>query len=440
MKLFDLKFLKTTLKVIVPLLFMTAASSQAADTVKILRERMPAYWARIDAVRNARTRISTSYYFIRTDRVGSTYLAELAAAAHRGVKVEVLIDGMSPLDSGTLRYLDDAGVELKFFHPAPFQKLGVPLIEAFKRPVRNLRYRMHDKLLLVDDQKGIFGGRNMADDYFEEDGIFNDIDVMITAADENSVLSDVRDYFDEVFSQPSVKKARNLKADDDEMEQTVQWFDEKLKNSDKDYSSEPIRAILSTLTQDTDLIDRDNIRFLHDPATGKKKHGAGIAHDLWSMIAAANSSVKIIAPYLIFTPETEKVVAQLRSDKNIPVEFMTNSVTSMDDEAGLIAALSRGEIARVAKYGVTAREQLGEQTLHMKMAIIDGSRTYVGSYNFDPRSYYFNSEIGIVMDSPAIANKFEAVYQSIDSIPVDSAASPGFSFSRFKSSLIKRDL
>ena len=38
-------------------------------------------------------------------------------------------------------------------------------------------------------------------------------------------------------------------------------------------------------------------------------------------------------------------------------------------------------------------------TLHSKVATVDRKRTFVGSFNIDPRSVYLNTELGLAVDS-----------------------------------------
>jgi putative cardiolipin synthase len=43
--------------------------------------------------------------------------------------------------------------------------------------------------------------------------------------------------------------------------------------------------------------------------------------------------------------------------------------------------------------------------LHAKTFAVDGRRVFVGSFNFDPRSARLNTEMGVVIDSPALARQ-----------------------------------
>ncbi len=63
----------------------------------------------------------------------------------------------------------------------------------------------------------------------------------------------------------------------------------------------------------------------------------------------------------------------------------------------------------------TDNEDVTKLTRHAKVAVIDRERTFVGSFNLDPRSLYINTEMGIVVES---ANLGSLMAQSIvDSLP-----------------------
>lgn len=51
---------------------------------------------------------------------------------------------------------------------------------------------------------------------------------------------------------------------------------------------------------------------------------------------------------------------------------------------------------------------LSGASLHAKTFAIDGSRVFIGSFNFDPRSAMLNCEMGFLIDSPAIASRVSA--------------------------------
>jgi putative cardiolipin synthase len=52
-------------------------------------------------------------------------------------------------------------------------------------------------------------------------------------------------------------------------------------------------------------------------------------------------------------------------------------------------------------------------SLHAKTFAIDGERVFVGSFNLDPRSAALNTEMGLVVDSPALARRLSAALDAM---------------------------
>jgi putative cardiolipin synthase len=51
---------------------------------------------------------------------------------------------------------------------------------------------------------------------------------------------------------------------------------------------------------------------------------------------------------------------------------------------------------------------LSRSSLHAKLMALDQKQVFVGSFNFDPRSAYLNTEIGVLLNSPPLANSVHA--------------------------------
>jgi putative cardiolipin synthase len=65
--------------------------------------------------------------------------------------------------------------------------------------------------------------------------------------------------------------------------------------------------------------------------------------------------------------------------------------------------LSPTRASRDRGFGLMGSKSLGR--LHAKVAVVDASRVFIGSMNFDPRSDALNTEIGIVIDAPQLARE-----------------------------------
>lgn len=66
------------------------------------------------------------------------------------------------------------------------------------------------------------------------------------------------------------------------------------------------------------------------------------------------------------------------------------------------------ELAQKAKVSLKG---LSRSSLHAKLMAIDQKQVFIGSFNFDPRSAYLNTEIGVLLNSPNLAR---AVHETMD--------------------------
>ncbi len=46
-----------------------------------------------------------------------------------------------------------------------------------------------------------------------------------------------------------------------------------------------------------------------------------------------------------------------------------------------------------------------DSSLHTKAMILDKKKVFIGSFNFDPRSVFWNTEVGVLVDSPELAGQ-----------------------------------
>ncbi len=134
---------------------ITGERVMSGHRVDMLRNGDEAYPAMLEAIAGATATIGLSTYIMRVDRIGTTFIAALAAAKRRGVDVRVIVDGIGsgyflPGASGALRR-ENVPVG-RFMHSA------LP----WRMPFLNLR--SHKKLLVVDARTAFLGGMNIADE------------------------------------------------------------------------------------------------------------------------------------------------------------------------------------------------------------------------------------------------------------------------------------
>jgi cardiolipin synthase len=117
--------------------------------------------ALLDIVASAHHRLDVCTFVLGHDEVGQRVAQALALAAQRGVATRLLIDAVGSLQTprGMLRGLAASGVKVRHF---------MPLLHNPMRGRTNLRN--HRKLAVADGERLWSGGRNLAGEYFVEQG------------------------------------------------------------------------------------------------------------------------------------------------------------------------------------------------------------------------------------------------------------------------------
>ena len=142
---------------------------------------------------------------------------------------------------------------------------------------------------------------------------------------------------------------------------------------------------------------------------------------LREIIGESAAEVYMESPYLVPTAaEFDEFAAIV--DRGVKIKVLTNSLQSTDVpivHAGyakrrkplLEAGVALYELRRLSPDTAprTGAGPLGSSgsSLHAKAFSVDNSRVFIGSFNFDPRSSTLNTEMGFVIDSPALANRME---------------------------------
>jgi putative cardiolipin synthase len=137
---------------------------------------------------------------------------------------------------------------------------------------------------------------------------------------------------------------------------------------------------------------------------------------LQKLLGTPGRTMHMISPY--FVPGdggTERLTAFARG--GVEVSVLTNALEATDVvavHAGYArrrAALLKAKVALYELKRAPARTPgrrrfragSSRSSLHAKSFVVDGKRVFVGSFNFDPRSARLNTEMGFVIDSPAMA-------------------------------------
>lgn len=364
-------------------------------------------------------------YIWRGDETGYLLFEALWQAAERGVQVRLLLDdnNTSGLDQ-TLAALDThPRIEVRLYNPMFYRRVRLlNFITDFSRANR----RMHNKSFTVDGQATIIGGRNVGNEYFGEgEGVlFEDLDVLAVGAAPPAVEKSFELYWNSPSAYPVTQL---VKPDEDAAAKLLQRFED-TRNSPS------ATAYLKSLREDPlvrDLLDGklaltwSKAQFVVDHPSktlgeGEEKEVLLLA-EMLPELGYPKRSFDLVSPYLVPGKQGTAELGMLVK-RGVRVRILTNSLAATD-----VAAVHAGyakhriELLRAGVQIYELRPAAGQQrgsgfggssasSLHAKTFALDDSRLFVGSFNFDPRSAYLNTELGLIIDSPELARQLGDVF------------------------------
>ena len=114
-------------------------------------------------------------------------------------------------------------------------------------------------------------------------------------------------------------------------------------------------------------------------------------------------------------------------ERGVKIKLLTNSLASQDvpavnshygpwRKAILDAGIELYELrpdAAIKAQADTPPIVSGFVGLHSKASVVDRSRVYIGSFNLDPRARDFNTEMGVLIDSPELAEELAQLAEEL---------------------------
>lgn len=366
------------------LLILTLAATAQADVFRVLDDDRDAAQARVDLIQQAQKEIDAVYFLAHNDRITITALALLRDAKRRGVgNVRLIVDAnFQHIPRAVLAHLRDEGVEVRVYHAMTF------------RHPSWLFHRMHEKVVVVDGQRYIAGGRNLAEEYF---GLhkrnFVDRDVYV----DGPSAEEAQRHFEDLWSSSDVSDLRVRVSEHDKVKAS-----RLLDDAATGKSLDGFIALDTGTNWSEGQRDAKAVRFIHDPVGVE---GAHVAEQLEEVIAGAKREVVIESPYLV-PSGSMLTLLEKKLKEGVRVRIVTNSLRSCDGALPFAGYIKYRR--RMVRDGIDLREYRGPDTLHAKTLVIDGKTVLVGSYNIDPRSANLNTEVMCVAEDETIAQQLLA--------------------------------
>ena len=396
--------------------------------VALLLDGPDAFAARVALIRAAEQALDVQYYIWQRDATGLILLDELRRAAERGVRIRLLVDdngiGGLETDLAALAALPD--VEVRLFNPY-ILRVFKPLGYAFD--FFRLNRRMHNKSLTADGAVSVLGGRNIGDAYFGFGAQvqFIDTDVMLTGRAAADAGTDFDRYWssrsshpvDRILDPPDGRALDRLVADARQAANSGEGrlYAERLRRSN--LVGQIAAGEVEFEWTDVTLVSDDPAKGL-----GEAEIRDLLFPQLMELLSRPGRSVDLVSAYFVPGRQFSETLQELARG-GTRVRVLTNSQAATDVlvvhssyvkyrpsllEAGvelyeLKPAFSTPEEPDPAGVGGSSRA-----SLHSKTLAVDGERIFIGSYNFDPRSFLLNTEMGVLIDSPRMAGGLAAAF------------------------------
>ncbi len=392
----------------------------------LLDSGMDALSSRLWLAGQAEKTLDVQYYIFHGDRTGAVVADALLQAANRGVRVRVLLDDIyvHEHETGILALDSQPNMEVRVFNA--FRHRGKnPLIRLSQFFVDGdrLNRRMHNKLFIADNQFGITGGRNIGDEYFQahEEFGFVDLDVLTSGP----VVAEMSRAFDDFWNSQAVVPVRAIPGYN-KARQQLPRLGEALSNARKSMEATPYwkelqARPLSAQMQSGEFHWLDGVAHtVFDPPDkidGDSHISDLLLGQLIGLRVDPEEELLIVSPYFVPGKIGMDWFAYLRA-RNVKVKVLTNSLAANDvplvhagyaryREPLLEMGVELFELKPLPNTSPKKKNLAGSgssrSSLHAKTFVFDRKRAFIGSFNFDPRSALLNTELGLVIDSPIIA-------------------------------------
>ena len=395
-----------------------------------LSDGINALAARLLLAERAERSIDVQYYLIKKDIVGSAFVYALLRAADRGVRVRLLVDDIftGGYDAGMAGLDSHPNFEIRIFNP--FARRSARFMDGITSFSRVNR-RMHNKSFTIDNQITIIGGRNIADEYFgaREDAKFGDLDVVGIGP----VVNDVSDMFDSYWNhERAAPIAAFADMPDDPAAELERVRAELEQSREKITTSKYAEAVNDQVLE---YVETNAGTFVWAPYTlavdspdksfkSKAQDAASITTPLRESLLSAKSEALIISPYFVPRKSGIEAISALQQS-GVNVTVITNSLAANNQSSvhGGYAPSRKPLLKSGVKiFEVRADADVpgseivaasgAKATLHTKAFIVDRREMFIGSFNFDPRSAKINTELGVIIRSPELADQSADVIEA----------------------------
>lgn len=326
------------------------------------------YEALMDTIDSAKECLLLHSFILIDDSVGNEIVRRLCEKAADGVQVRLMVDGFGSFKfpDSLLKRIDRAGGKAVRFKPL----LGLSRF-AYSN------YRNHRKVLVADGKRAVIGGANF---------------VQYEVTDK----PDDQTWIDCLFSVTgdAARQAEAIFLSD--------W---------KFATDEEIAASTEDLEGIADLDDNQaSLQVIPVGADGPTE----ILDDVWlTAINRATERIWICTPYFVPPPMAMRSLAMaIRRGLDVRILYPDSSDMIPADYA------RHDHLQDLHQLGAKLL-RIPNKMMHMKLLLIDSHVAYIGSANFDMRSFFLNYELVLGVFNDKKVNEFARWFQDLSGQCID---------------------
>ena len=367
---------------------------QTSEKACVFSSREHALDLRCELVDQAKKNIYMTQYAIENDDTGDVLLSHLLKAANRGVKVELIMNGMAMKWKGSSLYKKWALAS----HPNISLRVygGVNLLKPWT--INNV---MHDKLLIIDQQYFMTSGRNIGDRFMlgkHQEQATYDMDLLVKATTgATPIINEGLNYFKVIWKSPYTKSLRYF-LPNKLMHLCQSQVLQEGKEIQKQYQASFTEKTLFSLP----FVSVEKATLLHNSPNENIK-----TPSLFMNIASLlNRDQKMVlqTPYLVLTKEMRPFLKNKQ-------HLLTNS-TATSPNLFAYASYLKNKKSDLRLFHIM--EYQGQGSIHNKGFVTEDHIMGLGSYNTDARSTFLDSENMLVLQGKEICGQLQAVMQQYE--------------------------
>jgi cardiolipin synthase len=330
---------------------LVAGDVSRGNAFDVLTNGVEIFPAMLEAIDNARRRISFETYIFDTGEISAKFVAAFERAARRGVEVRLVVDaiGASSMEKEHLDRLRQAKCHVAQFNAPTWYSL------------ESVNYRTHRKILVVDGEVGFTGGAGVADHWMGN--------------------ADSKDHWRDTQVRIRGPLVRLIEAS---------FYENYLE---ADGAEAPVLDSRPAPTGDSGA----SFQVRSSPSGG--------SNDLKRLylfsIAAARQSLDIATPYFV-TDESSMWSLEDAVKRGVKIRVVVEGDIT---DAMPVKYASRHAYERLMQMGIEIYEYQPTM-MHAKVMVVDGIWSMFGSANFDNRSLELNDELNVAVSDEGLAQRF----------------------------------